>query len=67
MDFKDSPLFHFIVGTLWSVAAAVTAYEHRTFSGPVFWPSILLGIAGIGYYVRCIYLIIKNRQHTKKQ
>lgn len=67
MDFKNSPLFHFIIGTLWLAAAAITAYETQVFVGPVYWPPILFGMAGIGFYARCIYLIIKYRQHNKKQ
>lgn len=60
MSFKNSPLFHFIVGTLWFITAAITAYEAQTFLGSA---PIIFGIAGIGYYARSIYLFIKNRQH----
>ena len=41
MSFKNSPLFHFIIGTLWGVTAAITAYETQTYLGSVYWPPIL--------------------------
>lgn len=47
MDIKNSPLFHFIVGTLWFLAAAVTALEHQAFIGNIYWPPIILSIAGV--------------------
>lgn len=65
MSFQNSPLFHFIVGTLWFAAAIVTALEHQTFVGPVFWPPILLSAAGIYFYARGIFLIIKRRCRGK--
>ena len=61
MSFKNSPLFHFMIGTLWFITAAVTAYETKAFLGSVYWPPVLFGAAGICFYARCIYLIIKRQ------
>ena len=63
--FKNSPLLHFITGTLWFVIAAVIAYKMQSFPGFVFRLPILTSIVGIGYYARGIYLIAKNRQQNE--
>ena len=62
MDLKNSPLFHFIVGTLWFLAAAVTALEQQAFIGNIYWPPIILSIAGVYFYARFVYLIIKEHK-----
>ena len=64
MSLKNSPLFHFVVGTLWFVTAVITAFEIQTFIGSVYWPPILYGASGVCFYVRGFYLIIKNRQNS---
>lgn len=62
MSFGKSPLFHFIIGTLWAVAAAVTAFETQEFIGPVFWPPVIFGAAAIFFYTRCISLAMKRKK-----
>ena len=60
MDLRDSPLFHFILGTLFIVSATLTAIENPVFLGLVYWPPILLGCAGMYFYARGIVLAVKD-------
>ena len=62
MNFQNSPLFHFVTGTLWFLAAVVLWVEKRPFIG-----LILIGCLGVYFYARGFYLIGKARRGRKEQ
>ncbi len=60
MEFRSSPRFYFVIGTLWFVTAVITCLENPIFIGSIFWPPIIFGIAGLLFYTRGIILLIKD-------
>lgn len=65
--FRNSPVYHFVVGTLWLVVAVLTAIKNPMYVGSVYWPPILLGAVGVFDYVWAIVLIVKNRRQSRKK
>ena len=61
-----SPLFYLIDGVLWIIVAVLQAIENPLYVGPVFWPSIISGVAGVGFCVYALVLALKNRRRNEK-
>ena len=62
MMLTRSPLFYLIVGALWIIVAVLQAIENPLYVGPVFWPSIIYGVAGVGFCIYALILTLKNRR-----
>ena len=62
MKLTSSPLLYLSVGVLWLISATIFAIENPIFVGPVYWPPIILGVAGVGSCVYALILTLKNRR-----
>ena len=66
MMLTRSPLFYLIVGALWIIVAVLQAIENPLYVGPVFWPSIIYGVAGVGFCIYALILALKIRRQNEK-
>ena len=62
MMLTRSPLFYLIDGVLWIIVAVLQAIENPLYVGPVFWPSIISGVGGVGFCIYALILALKNRR-----
>ena len=66
MILTRSPLFYLIVGALWIIVAVLQAIENPLYVGPVFWPSIIYGVAGVGFCIYALILALEIRRRNEK-
>ena len=62
MMLTRSPIFYLIDGVLLFILAVIEAIENPLYVGPVYWPPIILGVAGVGFCVYALILALKNRR-----
>jgi len=61
-----SPLFYLIEGVIFIIVAVIEAIENPLYVGPVFWPSIIYGVAGVGFCIYALILALKIRRRNEK-
>ena len=66
MILTRSPLFYLIDGVIFIIVAVLQAIENPLYVGPVFWPSIIYGVAGVGFCVYALILALKIRRQNEK-
>ena len=66
MILTRSPLFYLIEGVIFIIVAVLQAIENPLYVGPVFWPSIIYGVAGVGFCVYALILALKIRRRNEK-
>ena len=66
MMLTRSPLFYLIDGVLLIIVAVIEAIENPLYVGPVFWPSIISGVGGVGFCIYALILALKIRRRNEK-
>lgn len=66
MILTRSPLFYLIEGVIFIIVAVIEAIENPLYVGPVFWPSIIYGVAGVGFCIYALILALKIRRQNEK-
>lgn len=66
MMLTRSPLFYLIDGVLLIIVAVIEAIENPLYVGPVFWPSIISGVGGVGFCIYALILALKIRRQNEK-
>ena len=66
MILTRSPLFYLIEGVIFIILAVLQAIENPLYVGPVFWPSIIYGVAGVGFCIYALILALKIRRRNEK-
>lgn len=66
MILTRSPLFYLIEGVIFIIVAVLQAIENPLYVGPVFWPSIIYGVAGVVFCVYALILALKIRRQNEK-
>ena len=66
MILTRSPLFYLIEGVIFIIVAVLQAIENPLYVGPVFWPSIIYGVAGVGFCIYALILALKIRRQNEK-
>ena len=66
MILTRSPLFYLIEGVIFIIVAVLQAIENPLYVGPVFWPSIIYGVAGVGFFIYALILALKIRRQNEK-
>lgn len=66
MILTRSPLFYLIEGVIFIIVAVLQAIENPLYVGPVFWPSIIYGVAGVGFCIYALILALKIRRRNEK-
>ena len=66
MMLTRSPLFYLIDGVFLIIVAVIEAFENPLYVGPVFWPSIISGVGGVGFCIYALILALKIRRQNEK-
>ena len=66
MILTRSPLFYLIEGVIFIIVAVLQAIENPLYVGPIFWPSIISGVGGVGFCVYSLILALKIRRQNEK-